>query len=486
MKSQAFYLTTTLPYVNADPHIGFAMELVRADAIVRYKKLIGCDVFFNTGTDEHGQKLYDEAKKAGKDVKDYVDYFATKFRELPVRLGISSDVHFIRTTDAHHVAGARELWKRVRDNGFIYKKLYQTKYCVGCELEKTDSELVDGKCEWHPNAELEMVDEENYFFKFSAFQDRLLELYETRPDFVVPDFRMNEIRSFVAGGLLDFSVSRLKSKMSWGVPVPDDDEHVMYVWFDALANYITTLGWPENGENFEKYWCNGTPIQYAGQDNLRQQSAMWQAILMAADLPTSHQIHINGFIMGSDGRKMSKSLGNGVNPIDLLNHYGSEALRYYLLHYVHPYDGSPVGYESIHQRYTADLVNGIGNLTSRLMNLCEKNLDACPELPEASLSEEWITNFEHFRSDLACGVVMRAVAELDLAITTTEPFKLIKTDPEQAKELLKEYVVKLSTVARMLNPIMPETSQKMKECIKSNKKPEEPLFPRLEIYKPEE
>ncbi len=480
-----FYLTTTLPYVNSEPHIGFAMEIVRADAIVRYKTLLGYDVFFNTGTDEHGQKLYDGAVKEGKSTEEYVDGYAVKFKELLPALGISQNIHFIRTTDTHHISGAQELWRRVRDNGFIYKKAYQTKYCVGCELEKTDSELIGGRCEWHPNAEIQLIDEENYFFKFSAFQESLLELYKNRPDFVIPDFRMNEIVSFVRSGLQDFSVSRLRSKMSWGVPVPDDDEHVMYVWFDALANYITTLGWPEDTEQFEKYWCNGTPIQYAGQDNLRQQSAMWQAMLMAARLPNSYQIHINGFILGSDGRKMSKSLGNGVNPIQLLNYYGCDAVRYYLLHYVNPYDGSPVSYESIYQRYNADLVNGIGNLTSRLMNLAEKHLEGYPAPLEKDLPQHWLIHFENFRPDLACDVVMQSVSELDQAITLTEPFKLVKTDPEKAKALLVEYVEKLSIIATMLKPIMPEMGEKIQKCIQENKKPTEPLFPRLEMFSPE-
>jgi methionyl-tRNA synthetase len=480
-----FYLTTTLPYVNAVPHIGFAMEIVRADAIVRFKKLMGYDVFFNTGTDEHGQKLYDGAIKEGKHIQAYVDEYALKFKILPKLLSVSDDVHFIRTTDENHIKGAQALWTRVMDNGYIYKKSYTTKYCIGCELEKTDSELIDGRCEYHPNAELDLIDEENYFFAFSKFQQKLLDLYSTRADFVVPDFRQNEIRSFVAAGLQDFSVSRLSAKMSWGIAVPGDSEHVMYVWFDALANYITTLGWPENVELFQRFWVNGTPVQYAGQDNLRQQSAMWQAILMAADLPTSYQIHINGFITGSDGRKMSKSLGNGVDPLPLVQYYGSDAVRYYLLHYIHPYDGSPVGYESIHQRYTSDLVNGIGNLTSRLMNLCEKHLESCPVVPEQSLPSEWLGHFENFRSDLACSIVMKYVADLDLAITSTEPFKLIKTQPEAAKELLREYVTKLYTVARMLHPIMPETSNQIKSLIKENKKPSNPLFPRLEMFVPE-
>ncbi|MEX2052203.1 MAG: class I tRNA ligase family protein, partial [Candidatus Paceibacterota bacterium] len=332
MKKNNFYITTTLPYVNSDPHVGFAMEIVRADAVARAKVLQGYNVFFNTGTDEHGSKLYKAAEMAGMDVKEYVDMYAEKFRSLKPLLNIFPDVHFIRTTDEAHIKAAQEFWKRCDERGHIYKKTYQTKYCVGCELEKTDSELnEDGQCPIHPNNKIEFIDEENYFFKFSTFGRPLLDLYENNPDFVIPDFRFNEIKAFVQNGLEDFSISRLKSKMPWGVPVPGDADHVMYVWFDALVSYISTLGWPNDTETFDKFWVEGTPIQYAGKDNLRQQSAMWQAMLMAAGLPNSHQIIINGFITGDGGIKMSKSIGNVVSPVEIVEGYGTDALRYFLL-----------------------------------------------------------------------------------------------------------------------------------------------------------
>ncbi len=481
MEASPRYITTTLPYVNAEPHVGFSMELIRADAIARFHTLLGRDVFFNTGTDEHGQKLLDAAITAGEPVENYVGRHAQLFRELAGILGVTPDVHFIRTTDTHHMQGAQEFWRRVYDNGYIYKSTYQAKYCVGCELEKSDSELVDGQCPIHPTMQVQFIDEENYFFKFSAFQDRILELYTAKPDFVVPDSRMKEITSFVQSGLRDFPVSRLKSKMPWGVPVPGDDDHVMYVWFDALTNYITTLGWPHDMDQFNRYWVNGLPAQYCGQDNVRQQSAIWQAMLMAADLPLSNQIHINGFIVGADGRKMSKSIGNVIDPLPLVDHYGSQALRYFLLHYIHPYEGSPMSYEAFHDRYTADLVNGIGNLTSRLLNMSEKYLDNCPELPDSSIPLDWLEAFESFRPDIACGIVLKWVADLDGDITKTEPFKLIKVNSEKAKHLISEYVVRLYTIARMLNPIMPEISSAIKSYVKANKKPETPLFPRVDM-----
>ena len=289
-RNKSFYITTTLPYVNAEPHIGFAMEIIRADTIARSKKLQGFDVFFNTGTDEHGQKIWQKAAEAGQDINEYVEEHAAQFKKLIPLLGISPDVHFIRTTDEKHVHVAQEFWKRCDAAGDIYKKFYKIKYCVGCELEKTDSELVDGKCPLHPNLELEVREEENYFFRFSKYQKPLIDFYNKNPEFVVPDFRFNEIKSFVERGLEDFSISRLKSKMPWGIAVPSDEEHVMYVWFDALVSYISTLDWftPSEVEGpnlYEKFWVNGTPVQYAGKDNLRQQSAMWQTMPMSAGLP---------------------------------------------------------------------------------------------------------------------------------------------------------------------------------------------------------
>src|SRR5262249_15033585 len=288
--AKTFYITTTLPYVNAEPHMGHALEFVRADIVARWKKLSGHEVFFNTGTDEHVQKLLRAAEDARTPVTQYVDESAANFLRLLPLLGISDDVHFIRTTDPHHEKAAQEFWKRVDNNGFIYKKNYRAKYCVGCEETKTESELVNGRCSIHPHLELEVLNEENYFFRFSAFGERLIRLYDDKRHNIVPDSRMTEMREFIRRGLEDFSISRLRTKMAWGVAVPNDPDHVMYVWFDALVNYISTLGWPEDLANFEKFWDCGTPTQYCGKDNTRFQSVMWQAMLMAADLPPTHTV----------------------------------------------------------------------------------------------------------------------------------------------------------------------------------------------------
>lgn len=490
MSDKSFYITTTLPYVNADPHVGFAMELIRADVIARAKKLQGYNVFFNTGTDEHGQKLWADAQKAGEDVKHYVDRYAEEFRGLKELLHISDDMHFIRTTDPHHEKAAQEFWKRCYDNGYIYKKTYQVKYCVGCELEKTDSELIDGKCPIHPTREIEFIDEENWFFAFSKFsgrghKDSLLDFYEKEDNknFVIPDFRFNEIKAFVERGLEDFSISRLKSKMPWGIPVPGDEEQVMYVWFDALVNYISTLGWPEDTETFTRYWKDGLPTQYCGKDNLRQQSAMWQAMLMAAGLPNSHQIVINGFFTGEGGLKMSKSIGNVVNPYDVAREYGVDALRYYVLAEVSMFEDSPVSIDLIKAAYNAKLANGLGNLTSRIMKMAETHLQNpvdCRDIDKEELPDSLVKVFSDFRLDNAIRYVFEQIRISDNYIQEEQPFKIIKQSPELGQELVIKSVKQLYLIARLLEPLLPDTSKKIKELIKLNKMPETPLFLRKE------
>ena len=478
--SKSFYLTTTLPYVNAPLHMGHALEFVRADAIARYKKLIGLDVYFNTGTDEHGLKIFEKAEENKISPQDFVNQGYEIFKEQLRMFGISEDIHFIRTTDARHEVAAQEFWIRVRDNGFIYKKTYEAKYCIGCESEKTDSELVNGECPTHPGKELKIINEENYFFKYSEFGDKLLDFYEKNPKFVVPEFRLNEIKNFVKGGLQDFSISRLKSKMPWGISVPGDDTQVMYVWFDALVNYISTLGWPKDLENFEKYWVNGNPTQYCGKDNTRFQSAMWQAMLMAAGLPNSHQIVVNGFITADGGVRMSKTVGNVVDPRDVIKEYGTDALRYFLLREVSSFEDSPFTMERFKDAYNSGLANGLGNLSSRILTLSEKYLEKCPEIPEKTDFTEYFKIYEEFDLKKAADYVWDKIQNLDKKIQTSEPFKVVKIDEEKGKEMIRELVLELYVIARMLNPLMPETNVKLKKLIRENKKPNTPLFLRKE------
>ena len=473
--SQPFYLTTTLPYVNASPHIGFALEIVAADVLARYHALIGDEVIFNTGTDEHGQKIYQRAKDEGLRTKDYVDEYAKKFRDLQPLLNLFPDLRFIRTTDEHHIAAAQEFWRRVSTNGFIYKKNYQVKYCVGCELEKTESELADGKCPLHPTQELEQREEENYFFKFSEFQDKLLELYERQPEFVKPAGKFNEIKSFVAAGLQDLSISRIKAKMPWGIEVPGDSEHVMYVWFDALINYISTLNWPNDLTNFKRFWPG---IQLCGKDNLRQQAAMWQAMLLAADLPPSKHILVNGFI-SVDGQKMSKSLGNVISPSEMVARYGVDGTRYLLMN-LGPFGSDmDVSWEKLDTTYTADLSNGLGNLCSRVAKMCEKSeIKGQGERGKGQEFDGWY--LEALGKFDISGALQRTsllVNRADQYLSDAKPWKL---EGEEQKKILLAAIAQLLEIVYHLQPFMPATAEKIIKHFSAEEiTAMKPLFPRL-------
>ncbi len=478
MQSKKFYITTTLPYVNADPHIGFALEIVQADVISRYKRMLGWDVFFNTGTDEHGVKIYRKAVEERKEPQKYVDEYAAKFEDLKKALNLSYD-NFIRTTDPNHIKAAQEFWKKCAEAGDIYKKDYKIKYCIGCEMEKTDSELVNDCCLIHPNLKVEIIEEENYFFRWSKYQSKLLEFYDKNPDFVIPSSRFNEIKNFVKSGLSDFSISRLKEKMPWGVPVPGDGKHVMYVWFEALVNYVSAIGWPKDKKQFHRYW---PVIQLAGKDNLRQQSAMWQAMLMSAGLPPSKQIIVHGFIT-SDGKKMSKSLGNVINPYDIAGKYGTDALRYYLTREITPFEDGDFTYERFEEVYQADLANGLGNLVARVLAMAEKYCGG--KVPEVENDPEthplrtqknihnwkkvWKNldeNLENFRINEAIASIWKFIAEADNYIEQNKPWRLAKE--EKTKELnwsLYGLLDGVHQVAWQIYPFMPETSLKIAEAL---------------------
>jgi methionyl-tRNA synthetase len=444
------------------------------------------------------------------------------------KLGITQDVHFIRTTDEHHVVAAQEFWRKCLANGDIYKSRYQVKYCVGCELEKTDSELVEGECTLHPGREIELIDEENYFFKFSKFEKPLLELYRKYPDFVLPDHRLTEIRKFVEAGLKDFSVSRVKDKMPWGIPVPDDAEQVMYVWFDALVNYISTLGWPvyqsqtpvqgtatsqfPEGEpteakfeptnsksqissntqisNFEKFWGSledPQAMQIAGKDNLRQQSAMWQAMLLSAGLPPTRRILIHGFIT-SDGQKMSKTVGNVVSPFEIMDaleekgvarEQAIDALRYYLALEIPTFEDGDFTWEKFWESYNANLANGLGNLVSRVLKMAANaNLDF--RISNLELSEEFRRYLDQYEIQKAGEWVWKKIKDMDEYIAREEPFKVVKVDPEKGKKQIEHLLLELESIAFHLQPFLPNTAGKILGALENlgNLEPLR-LFPRV-------
>ncbi len=457
--------------MNAEPHIGFGLEIVAADVITRHMREMGNSVIFNTGTDEHGQKIYEKALENNQDPQAYTDFYAAKFEDLKKIFNLDY-THFIRTTNPDHKKAAAEFWRICDANGYIYKKMYKVKYCVGCELEKQDSELVDGLCPLHPNKELELREEENYFFKFSAFENQLLEHYKNNPEFVKPASKFKEITAFVRGGLQDFSISRLKEKMPWGVPVPSDENHVMYVWFDALVNYISTLGWPKPNTQYDEYWPG---VQIAGKDNLRQQSAMWQAMLMAAKLPPSKQILINGFI-SIDGQKMSKSLGNVISPTEMVEKYGTDGTRF-LLMFLGPIGSDmDTSWEKLDIAYTANLANGLGNLCSRVAKLAEKaelkNNYSEPIKP--TTYEEAMNNFELKN---ALNIIIELITKADQYLSEQKPWT--KTCEDQVI-ILNEAITQINVIATLLKPFMPQTSETIINHFKQEKiSALTPLFPRI-------
>lgn len=472
------YLTTTLPYVNADPHIGFALEVVQADALARSWRLAGDEVFFNAGTDEHGQKILQAAEKAGQGVEEYVAHYSNEVRKLQDALGLSADA-FIRTTEPRHIEAAQEMWKRCEAAGDIYKKSYTGLYCVGCEAYKTDKELTpEGKCVLHPSLVPEEITEENYFFRYSKYGARLLE-YLASEGSITPSWRRQEAINFVQGGLEDFSISREKSRLSWGVPVPNDESQVMYVWFDALTNYISTLGWPHDREGlFTKFWNEGKVVQMAGKDQVRFQSLMWQAMLFSAQVKNTDQVFYHGFI-NSGGQRMSKSLGNVISPYELVKKYGTDATRYMLLRHVHPVEDSDVTWERLDEWYTANLVNGLGNLVARVMKLAETHLTESIALPaEAPFPSELTEALAGYEFNKALDYIFERIADADARMTAEEPFKVVKTDVEKGKQIISELVSEVYWIARFLHAFMPSTSEAVKSAVKENKKPEN-LFPRL-------
>jgi len=470
-----FYITTTLPYINAEPHIGFAAEIIKADCIARFRKMQGDEVFFNTGTDEHGLKVYRKAKEEGIEPQKYCDKLVIKYQDLKNALNLNYD-NFIRTTDEKHIEAAKKFWKLCADNGDIYKKNYKIKYCVGCELEKTESEIINNRCPLHPDQELEIINEENYFFKFSNYQKKLLDLYKNNKNFVYPNHRLKEIIKFTERGLEDFSISRVKEKMPWGVEVPGDPTQVMYVWFDALVNYITAIGWPDNINNFNEWW---PALQVAGKDNLRQQASMWQAMLMSAGLLNSKAILIFGFLT-SNGQKMSKSLGNVISPFDLVNKYGTDAVRYFLLSEIPTFEDGDFSNKKFETKYNSDLSNGLGNLVARVTNMLEKNNIEInlTNIIDNKINKSYKEKMEKFKFDETLKLIWDIYRKNDALLSEKTPWKL--NDKEEIKNILEPIANDIYNSTYLLAPFLPQTSEKIINIFNINKiKKFNSLFPRI-------
>jgi methionyl-tRNA synthetase len=472
--SDKFYITTTLPYINSEPHIGFAAEIIKADVIARYQRFLGKEVIFNTGTDEHGLKIYRQAQEKGLDTKEFCDKVSASFKSLQNLFNLSCN-RFIRTTDKKHIEATQKFWQVCLENGDIYKKKYAVKYCVGCELEKTDSELEDNHCPFHPNLDLEIIEEENYFFRFSKYQDKLLQYYTDNPGFVQPEFKFNEIKSFVKRGLRDFSISRLKEKMPWGVPIPSDDSQVMYVWFDALINYISTLNWPKE-EEFTNFWPG---VQVAGKDNLKQQTAMWPAMLFSASILPPKKVLIFGFLT-NEGKKISKSMGNSLDLNYLVDKYGSSAIRYYLLSAISTFSDGDFSEDRLKKVCNADLANGLGNLSSRLANLIEKaNLSLNLKFDDKSeVSNKFKKLMDNFELQEAISLLWQEVDVINLYLSQKAPWK--EEDPEKKAHILKTASIKLINISPLIALFLPEIGEKLvSQFIADKITKQEALFLRL-------
>lgn len=477
-----YYLTTTIPYVNAAPHLGHALEFVQADALARYKrsKLDEDNVYLLSGSDENAMKNVQAAEAAGIPVKEFVDRNTELFRTLLDALNVRYD-GFIRTTEERHVRGAQALWRATNPKD-VYKKTYSGLYCTGCEQFYQPEDLNEhGECFEHPGKKLETVEEENWFFKLSNYQDWLKKIITSGELLITPDTRRNEMLALIERGLEDFSISRPVARTkNWGVPVPGDEGQTMYVWYDALANYITALGYPETGGLYEKFWAsNEARGHILGKGVNRFHTIYWPAMLASAGLPVPKFALVHGYIT-IDGAKMSKTTGNVVDPMDIINEYGTDALRHYLLREIASQSDGDFSIARFRESYNAHLANGLGNLVSRIMKMAITN-EVRPNLPPDAASTPAIPGIaeamDGFALDRAMSAIWSEVQALDLRIQQTEPFKLVKTDPEQAKKIIAELVQRLWIVAVALDPFLPSTTAKIQETIREHRMPE-PLFAR--------
>ncbi len=467
--------------MNARPHIGHALEFVQADAYRRFQKLMGNETYLLAGSDDNALKNVQAADAAGVPVAEYVAKHSAAFKELNQRLGVSFDSFISTSADVRHARSAQKLWSACRSED-IYKKTYKGLYCVGCEEFKTEKDLAAGECPEHPGKKLEEVEEENYFFKLSNYGEALRSLIENDTLRIHPESRKNEMLSFIKGGLGDFSISRSKERArGWGVPVPGDESQVMYVWFDALTNYITALDYDTDGELFQRWWKREESVKqhYIGKGINRFHTIYWPAMLLSAGLPLPSEVIVHGYITVG-GQKMSKSLGNVIDPEDLIREYGTDAVRYFLLRHAHPFEDSDFTMEKFKEVYNANLANGLGNLVARIMKLAEDNLDRPVEIPPpAGFAEEYTEALQMYQFNRAMDYVWKRVGILDRRITEERPFEVVKNDRERGKRSISELAQELYLIGRMLNPFMPETNEKIKMVVKANKKPET-LFPRRE------
>ena len=471
-KKKKFYITTSIPYTNAKPHIGFALEIIQADVQARYRRILGQDVFFLTGTDEHGQKTFRAAESAKKQPLDFANELSERYRELTKTLNISND-DFIRTTDEKkHLPSVYKLWQEYKARGDIYKKKYKGFYCVGCEAFKTEKELVGKKCIIHQK-EAEIIEEENYFFKLTRYLPKVKELITKDKIKIIPETKKNEILNMINQGLDDVSFSRAKEKY-WGWPVPEDNSQNLYVWQDALPNYISALGYAENGPKFKKYWP--ADVHCIGKDIVKFHTIYWPAMLLSAGLELPKSIFIHGFINVA-GQKMSKSLGNVIDPFELVKKYGTDALRYYLLREILPTEDGDFTYEKFEARYNSDLAGGIGNLAARVLGISKSAKTAIlkPTKKTKEKIEEtkksYTSAIEKFKFNEALSAVWELISYCDKYINDEKLWETKKP------EVINDLFFILNEISNLLLPFLPETAEKIRKAVKFRKS--EILFPRI-------
>jgi methionyl-tRNA synthetase len=468
----SFYITTAISYVNGVPHLGHAYEAIATDVIARHMRQRDEDVFFLTGTDEHGEPVADAAQALGVEPQALADENAERFKALMPQLDVSNDF-FIRTTDAEHERRVQEVMQRVHDNGYTYQGIYEGWYCPRCADFKVENEILDGNlCPIHETP-LTLQQEENWFFKLSAFQERLEKVYAEQPAFVMPVVRFNEAHSFISSGLQDISLSR--KHLKWGVTVPWDTEHVFYVWFDALLNYYTALGYARPGEDLtERYWP--ATFHVIGKDILKFHTVFWPAILMAADLPIPEHVFVHGFLLAADGRKMSKSLGNVLDPFEVLERFGTDALRFYLMRDVQFGADGAVGMEQFTARYEAELANDYGNLASRTLAMIRRYRDGVvpdvetdPSLAGefAGLADDVIDLMDAAEVTAALEVIWRRVRRCNRYVEESAPWKLAK-DPAAAGQLdrtLASLAEGVRVISVLLAAYIPTSARKLLDAL---------------------
>ncbi|KKR32117.1 MAG: Methionine-tRNA ligase [Parcubacteria group bacterium GW2011_GWF2_39_8b] len=469
-----FYITTPIFYPNSNLHMGHAYVVTICDILARSAKLQGKDVYFLTGSDENTGKILKTVAERNQSVDFYLKELSQNFKDLYASLDISYD-QFIQTSDKEkHWPGAVALWNKLVEAGDIYKSKYVGLYCVGCETFYTEKDLIDGKCRIHLTAP-EQIEEENYFFKLSKYTEQIKNKIQNGELEIIPTSRKNEILALLERGLEDVSFSRPIKNVPHGIPVPNDPEQVIYVWCDALVNYISALGYGlEDDALFQKFWP--ADVHVIGKDILRFHSAIWPAMLLSAKLALPKSILVHGMI-NSGGHKMSKSLGNVLDPKELILKYGKDAVRYYLAREVSTFEDSDMTIEKFKEAYNANLANGLGNLVSRIMKMAEDNLDSPIHIHDSeadiSLYFELLNNFEIGK---ACDYIWLQIGVLDQYIQESQPFKVVKVDKEVGQKMIAGLVTKLYFVAMMLDSILPDSAEKIKTLIKKNKAPETPLF----------